>query len=215
MKAILVNYQYDPEWLSDYPDIEPTIYDRSDDQDANFLREKLATYGLVIRTDNLGDVDYDKLMYLAENYDTLPEVFIWGKTNIFKFVDEKMLEETLKNSQFKLFKPLLKQDHKTYSDRYGQVCFYRSGMYYERADGWFFNCTTNKYFSSWDQWTTHWGLPKVAYVPFAPGGNYLLTRERVHRFSRDFYKEMAETMPHCTRPAEAQAAERSYYLMWG
>ena len=156
-------------------------------------------------------MDYDKLGWLIENYDNLPDVFLWGKSNLFKFVEEADFQKAV---QDKTFSPLLKFDHRVYSDKFGQVNSYRGNMYYERADSWFFNVTTPKYFRTWEEWCIHFGLPREAYIPFPPGGNYLLTRDRVQRYSRDFYVDMRDTLPHAQRPAEAQAAERSYYLMW-
>lgn len=207
MKAILVNYNFDPEWLLNYPELEVTIYDRSDDG----VERDLTKYGRVIKTQNKGDVDYDKLGYLIENYDNLPDVFLWGKTNLFKYVDEEHFKKALENNEFC---PLLKLDHKTYSDRFGIVNYYQGNMYHERADSWFFNATISKHFHTWEQWCLCFGIPRVGYIPFPPGGNFILTKERVLKYSRSMYEEMRETLPHSQRPAEAQAAERSYYLLF-
>lgn len=206
MKAVLVNYNYSPDWLKDY-DFDVSMYDRSDDG----VDRNLTQHGAVYNTKNWGDVDYDKLSYLVENYDTMPEIFLWGKTNLFKFVDEDYLKKALHNN---VFSPLLKLDHKTYDDQFGTVCKYRGEMYYERADSWFFNATTPKYFKTWQEWCLHFGLPQEQFIPFAPGGNYLLTKERVHRYSRNFYDEMRSFLPHTQRPAESQACERTYYMLW-
>ena len=174
MKAILVNHNFDPTWLKDYPEFEVTIYDRSDDD----VERNLTQYGRVYKTKNTGDVDYDKLGYLIENYDNLPDVFLWGKSNLFKFVDKEYLDEKIAKGDFA---PLLKLDHRTYSDKFGVVCKYEGGIYKERADNWFFNATIPKYFRTWEDWCSHFALPKESFIPFAPGGNYILTRERVHR----------------------------------
>lgn len=208
MQAILINYNYNPEWLKDFTDLDVTLYDRSDDGVARDLTQ----YGKVYKTKNEGDVDYDKLSYLIENYDNLPEIFLWGKSNLLKYVDEAYLKEALSKNEFT---PLLKFDHKTYSDQFGQVNRY-SHIYEERADSWFFNNSdlAKKYFHNWDEWATYFRLPKTKFIPFAPGGNYILTKERVHRYSRDFYEEMRDTLPYAMHPAEAHAAERSYYLLW-
>lgn len=209
MKACLVNYNYDPTWLTEYSDKEVTLYDRSDDG----VERNLQQYGQVFKTENVGDVDYDKLGYLIENYDNLPEVFLWGKSNLFKYVEKEYFNQAVLKSAFA---PLLKLDHKTYSDKYGVVNYYSGGMYHERADSWFFNSPdlAQKHFRSWDEWTTYFRLPKEAYIPFPPGGNYLLTRERVHRHSRDLYQEMRDILPYAMHPVNAHAAERSYYLLW-
>ena len=208
--ACLVNYNHDPQdWWLTYG-IKPentTLYDRSDDGVERIFAAK--TY----RTENRGDVDADKLAYLIENYDSLPEVFLWGKTNIFKYVDEESLKDAIKTAQFA---PLLKADHKTYSDHMGQVCFYSGGIYHERNDSWYFNAglQTRFAYTSWSEWSRDFHLPNESYIPFPPGGNFLLTKERVHRYSRDFYERMRETMLYAKHPIEAHLAERSYYYLW-
>lgn len=208
MKAILVNYRYDPVWLKDCPELEVTIYDRSDDG----IERNLTQYGQVYKTPNKGDVDYDKLSWIVENYDTMPDVFVWGKTNLFKYVDEDYFKQALEKKEFT---PLLKFDHSTYSDKFGVVCRYVGPIYEERADSWFFNNNAlARRFSSWDEWTSYFGLPKQAFIPFAPGGNYILTKERVHRWSKDLYATMRDMLPYAMHPAEAHACERSYYLLW-
>lgn len=207
MKAILVNYCWDPkDWWLKYG-LEAVIYDRSDDGIARKFTAE--TY----KTLNMGDVDYDKLSYLVTNYDNLPDVFVWGKTNLFKYVDEEYFAEALKKREFT---PLLKFDHVVYQDQFGVVCRYKGNMYEERADSWFFNnpqLAANN-FSNWKDWCDHFGLPKANFIPFAPGGNYILTRERVHYYSRDYYDKMRSKLLYATHPAEAHAAERSYFLLW-
>ncbi len=206
--AILVNYNYDPVWLKDYSELEVTLYDRSDDG----IERDLTQYGRVIRTVNTGDIDYDKLGHLIEHYDNLPDIFIWGKSNLFKYVDEEYLIRALGKGEFA---PLFKMDHRTYSDQFGVVCRYAGPIYEERADSWFFNNPDlANHSQNWQQWCERFRLPATNFIPFAPGGNYLLTRERVHRYSRDYYQELRDTLPYAMHPAEAHACERSYYFLW-
>lgn len=207
MKGILVNYNHDPkDWWLDYGIELEVMYDRSDDGIARTFAAKE-----IRKTPNMGDVDYDKLGYLIENYDRLPEVFLWGKSNIFKYVEPEYLRSSIEEG---IFKPLLKFDHRVYSDHFGQVNRY-SHIYEERADSWFFNNPALAHkCPSWEAWCLEFGLPLTLFIPFAPGGNYLLTRERVHRYSRDLYEQMRDTLPYVQHPAEAHACERSYYLLW-
>lgn len=209
MKALLVNYNFDPTWLKDYPELEVTIYDRSDDK----VERNLQQYGKVFTTRNIGDVDHDKLSYLIQEYDTLPETFLWGKTNLFKYANEELFKQALKRN---LYAPLLKMDHRTYSDKFGKVNYYQGNMYYERADSWFFNAEgiDVRYFKNWQEWCQEFQVPERQYIPFPPGGNFILTKEKVHQYSKDFYEKMRSTMPHSSRPVEAQCAERSYHLLW-
>lgn len=213
MQALLVNYRYDPTWLKDYPELEVTMYDRSDDKE----ERDLTRYGRIIKTPNVGDVDYDKLNWLVENYNNLPDVFLWSKTNIHKFVDDKTLRQKLTEGKFA---PLLKQDHRVYTDMYGEVNKYigtqYGPLYAERNDSWFFHAGLDNAgrFRDWNDWATYFRLPIESYIPFAPGGSYILTRENVTKHAKDVYIEMRDTLPYAMHPVEAHCAERSYFYLW-
>lgn len=202
MKAVLVNYNFTPTWLLT-SGLDYLIYDRSDGDSwlADFPKER------IIKTKNIGNVDYDKLSFLVENYDTLPDVFLWGKTNLFKYISTEEYDEVKDNTTFT---PLLTQHHKTYMP----VCYYENGMYYEINDSWYLHPHYSKYFNNWAEWAKEFCLPNLPYIPFAPGGNYILTKATVHRHGKDMYESMKSTMEHAKLPGEAQLAERSYYLMW-
>lgn len=207
METILVNHNFSPEWLLDYPELSPLIiYDRSDDG----ISRDLERFGKIIETSNIGNVDYDKLSYLVDNYESLPDVFLWGKTNLFKYITKEEFDKVKHQG----FTPLLTQHHKIYNDKFGVVCYYENGMYYERNDSWYLNEHAGKYIHSWDDWARKFQLPSPRYIPFAPGGNYILSKDRVHRYSRDLYHEMMKTLDYTTLPGEAQCCERSYYLLW-
>lgn len=198
MKYIIVSYNNDPTWIKYYTD-DWLIYDRS---------EKSFEFPNTIHTENIGQVDFDKLGYLVDNYDNLPDVFLWGKTNLFKFISQKEFD-IIKDR--KEFTPLLTKNHKTYLP----ICWYdESGMYRELNNSWYANQFSNKYFKTFDDWAKNFKIPNPVYIPFAPGGNYILTKEIVHRYSKDFYKEMRSYLSYAVEPTEAQFAERSYYLMW-
>ena len=204
MKAMLVNYRFTPTWLLD-SGLDYVIYDRSDSKDylKDFPQDR------IVYEENIGNVDFPKLSFLVENYDRLPDVFLWGKTNLFKYITEEEWDKVKDN---KTFTPLLRQDHKTYSDDNGVVCAYKGGMYYERNPLLYFN--NWKYAVDFPAWAEMLGLPNPPYIPFPPGGNYILTREVVHRHPKELYKKMRDMLDYTKEPLEAHLCERSYYLLW-
>jgi hypothetical protein len=208
MKAILANHsEYEPDWLKDYPELDYIILDQSetDNWAKDIPKERIVKYP------NKGNSDCAKLTWIIENYDTLPEVFIWGKANLFKYITKEEFD-TLKDNQD--FTPLLTQNHKTYSDKFGKVCYYEDGMYYERGDNWYVNQFAFR-IPTLNDFAWYLSLPAPAnYVPFAPGGNYILTRERVYRYGRDMYEKMRDTLLHSQLPAEAHFCERLYLTIW-
>lgn len=208
MKAILVNYNYDPTWLKDYPELDVLIYDRSDDG----VKRNLEQYGKVIYTENVGNVDFDKLNYLVDNYHDLPDVFLWGKSNLFKYISKEEFDQVKDN---KTFTPLLTKNHKTYMDGNGWVCFYdEQGMYRERNDSWYLNSHPALFARSFNEWASMFQIKAENYIPFAPGGNYILTKEKVHQYSKYLYEKMRDTLSYTKLPGEAHLAERSYFLLW-
>ena len=205
MFKVLVNYNFTPnkEWLGD----DYLIFDRSDlgeDWLKDFPQEK------IVKTANIGNVDYDKLTFLVDYYDDLPEVFLWGKTNLFKYITPEEYEKVKDN---KTFTPLLTLNHHIYSDAQGQVNYYQDGMYWERNNSWYTNVMETR-IPDYPTFAEYLQLPNPLYLPFPPGGNFILTKEVVHKYSRDFYDKMRELLPYCQLPAEAHMCERSYYNVW-
>lgn len=200
MKYILVNYNYTPYWVrgKDY-----LIYDRSDsDRYLNLFEKKR-----IIKTENIGNVDFDRLTYLIDNYYNLPNVFVLAKSNLFKYISVKEFEKVKDN---KVFTPLLTRKHKVYEP----ICRYKDGIYEEINNSWYVpQFKTN--FSTYNEWADYMQLPKPEYLQFAPGGNYILTPEEVHRYPKEFYIKMRNTLAYTQLPAEAQFVERTYYTLWG
>lgn len=207
MKAILVNYNFTPDWLKDYPELDYVIFDRSDSKEwlKDFPQDK------IIYTVNKGNADLDKLDWLIDSYYNLPDVFLWGKTNLFKYISKEEFDKVKDNTTFT---PLLTQNHKTYSDRIGAVCYYADGIYYERNDNWYVSQFSTR-FDSLNDFARYLSLPPLGnYVPFPPGGNFILTRDRVHKFGIELYEKMRDSLLHSVLPAEAHFCERIYYTLW-
>ena len=201
MKYVLVAYNNDLEWVKEYTD-DWLMFDRSDNP---------ADFPNTTRTKNTGQVDYDKLGYLIDNYDNLPDVFLWGKANLFKSITKEEFDLVKDN---KVFTPLLTKNHRTYGDNWGAVNFYtEDGLYNERNDSWYFNVLDHK-IGNYTEFAEMFKLPNPPYLKFAPGGNYILTREVVHKYPKSLYKKMKDLLPYSTNPAEAHCLERSYYTLW-
>ncbi len=204
MKYILINYNFDPSWVSEYTD-DYLIYDRSDAMPYNFIDWDSDLKHTII-TKNIGNADYDRLTYLIDNYDTLPDVFLLAKSNLFKFITKEEFDKVKDN---KVFTPLLTQNHKVYEP----VCRYNDGIYEEINNSWYSPAFERK-FDTYNDWADHMGLPKPEYLQFAPGGNYILTKQAVHKYPKEFYQKMRKTLEHAVLPAEAHYVERTYHTLW-
>ena len=198
MHIIATHYgDHDISWIPELAGEDYFIYDRSGNVE---LPNKVSR-------ENRGDADYDRLSYLADNYDNLPEVFLLCKSNLFKYITPEEFELVKNNT---IFTPLLTKNHKVYEP----ICRYEGDMYAEINNSWYLGSVPAKYFSNYHEFARAFHLPDPTYLKFAPGGNYILTREVVHKYSRDFYDELRNILPYCQRPGEAHMIERSYYNIW-
>ncbi len=204
MKYILINYNFDPSWVSEYAD-DYLIYDRSDEMPYNFIDWDPDMEHTIV-TKNIGNADYDRLSYLIDNYNNLPDVFLLAKSNLFKFITKEEFDKVKDN---KIFTPLLTQNHKVYEP----VCRYNDGIYEEINNSWYAPAFERK-FDTYNAWADYMELPKPEYLQFAPGGNYILTKETVHKHPKEFYQKMRKTLEYAVLPAEAHYVERTYYSLW-
>ena len=205
MFKVLVNYNFTPdkEWIGD----DYLIYDRSDSKE--FLKD--FDQSKIIYTENIGQVDRDKLGYLIDNYDNLPDIFLWGKTNLFKYLTPEEYELVKNNTTFT---PLLTKNHKVITDAEGKMSFYENGMYYERNNTCLFTIMEWKFCQMYWDFAKLFDLPNPQFIPFPPGGNYILTKEVIHKYDKDFYKIMRNMLGYTKLPLEAHFCERSYFNMW-
>ena len=197
MKWIISRYNQDIDWLKDYTTDWPkdvVLYDRSEEpiEWADF------------KVPNIGTDLYDKLTYIIDNYDNLPDVAIYTKCNLFKYISKEEFDKVKDN---KTFTPLLTQHHKTYLP----TCWYQDGMYAEYNDFWYLNPLPAKFapiiidFFKMDTRT---------YNLFAPGSNYILPKENILKHSKEVYEKFRSCLDWDVYPGDAQLLERNLYYLW-
>lgn len=203
MKWVLSRYNHDVSYLSGYTD-DYVIYDRSE---VPLEGEK------IIKVPNIGTDIADKFLWIIENYDNLPDVVLLTKANIFKYITKEEFDLVNDN---KTFTPLLTQHHKTYNFPGTQVpvCYYQNGIYLEINNGWYLESHPVKYESNFFEIQEIMGMKGMTYIPFAPGSNYILTRENIRKNSIDFYKKLMGYLDWDRYPGEAMCIERGLYNIW-
>lgn len=205
MKWIISRYNQDIEWVKEYTD-DVVLYDRSDGVIQNYIHVPLTE---IHQVPNIGSDIYDKLTYIIDNYDNLPDVAVYTKANLFKFISKEEFDLIKDN---KTFTPLLTQHHKTYSDEQGVVCFYKHDIYWEVNNLWYLSAYPVKYNVELIQWLL--GIDNIEYVPFAPGSNYILPKENILKHSRELYQELRSYLEWDRYPGEAMVIERGLYTLW-
>ncbi len=92
------------------------------------------------------------------------------------------------------------------------ICFYKDGIYWEHNNLWCFNEHPTKFDPFEIQEVL--GIKGVEYVPFAPGSNYILTREDIRRHPVETYIKLLNYITWTVYPGEAQLIERGLYTLW-
>ena len=196
MQFIISRYNHDISWLKDYTD-SPIIYDRSEQPLEN-----------TIKVENIGTDIADKFKFIIDNYNNLPEIAVYTKANLFKYISKEEFNEVKDN---KTFTPLLTKNHKVYEP----ICRYdKDGMYEEINNYFYLNSHPCKNDRSFIDLILLLGMNKREYNKFAPGSNYILPKENILKYSKEFYEKLRNYLMWDRYPGEAQIIERNLYYIW-
>lgn len=195
MLYVISRFNHHMSWIHDYTD-NYILYDRS---------EKVLPGAITV--ENIGSDIYDKFTFIIDNYDNLPDVAVYTKANLFDYITPKEFERIRFNTTFT---PILTQNHKTYSDNEGVVCYYDRGLYYERNNGWYLASHPARSIELFHLL----GMAGKPYIGFAPGSNYILPKENILKHSKVFYEKLRSYMEYTIYPGESQIIERGLYELW-
>lgn len=193
MEFIISRYNQDINWLGKYTP-SAIIYDRSENPLPG-----------TIMVPNLGSDILDKLHFIISNYNNLPEVAVYTKANIFKFISEPEFDAIVNNKEFT---PILTFNH----EQKPGVSFYLNGIYWEINNLWYLGSHPCKFDPKEIQ--KELGIDKMDFVPFAPGSGYILTRENIRRHPIEKYIKLHSYLTWAVYPGEAQVIERGLYTLW-
>lgn len=185
-------------WTKDYPG-EYTIYDRSE----------IPMEGS-ITVPNIGSDIYDKFSFIIDNYDNLPDIAIYSKANIFKYITPEEFDQIKDN---KTFTPILTKNHKVYNDAKGEpVCFYDTqGMFNEINNFWYLYPHPAKFAPLIIDF---FKMKERMYNAFAPGSNYILPKENILKHPKEVYENLRSYLAWDVYPGDAQLIERNLFYLW-
>jgi hypothetical protein len=92
------------------------------------------------------------------------------------------------------------------------VCFYADGLYFERNDYWYLHEHPPKHAK---KIIDSFRMFRREYNAFAPGSNYILTREDIQRRPKELYERLRSYLEWTIYPGDAQLIERNLYYLWG
>lgn len=215
MKTLIVsNYNSDLNWLKmtyehGFSPENTVIYDRSDvEKDWSYL-------GKSIRSPNVGENIYDMMRFIVENYDNLSDVNIFIKGNLFSRLDDDggtnyytTEERFIRSLHAEYFLPI---------ERYHPTTAFNvnSGGYIEPS--WYQHQAPSKYFTSYAQLMELLFENPIypEFIRFAPGGNYVVPKGNILKYSKRLYEKLMKYCAHCEIVcAEAYLIERALYAIW-
>lgn len=214
-KLVVSNYNSDLEWLQmTYPHgFSPTntiIYDRSDTE------KNWSHLGESIRSPNVGENIYDMMRFIVENYDNLPDVSIFIKGNLFSRLEDDGIGTNYYTTEEKFIRAL-NSEYFLPIERYHPTTSYNinGGGYIEPS--WYHHQAPSKYFTSYSQLMSLLFENPINpdFIRFAPGGNYVVPKGNILKYSKNLYKNLMKYCSHCEVVCtEAYLIERALYAIW-
>jgi hypothetical protein len=196
MKYIVSNYHNDLSWIPAYTN-DYIIYDQSG----------TSTLPNTVKRKHQGSDIHDKLSYIISNYDNLPDACMMIKGNLFKYITKEEFDLVKDNTTFT---PLLTKHHKTGLP----LCFYsEDGLYNELNESSYVVGTNlpRKFYTKHQDFAKDFNLPSGEYLRFAPGSNYIIPRQNIHKHPKTYYKRLRAIIDYTGYSCEAQMIERSLY----
>ena len=203
---ILSRFKEDPSWVKEYTD-NYIIYNKGPNLDETFNTIKLP---------NIGGNQFDIAYFICKNYENLPDIMIFIQADPWDHCNREKFNKLIGNVDFTSLESYehLNNTHAHIIDE--------TGGYTEINNSWFipahnrthnltckyrsYNEFMNKFFKDYDY---------PPYIRFAPGSQYLVPKKNALRYSRRFWKAIAEELPK-NYMTEAHIVERSlYYILTG
>jgi len=205
---VVSRYNEDIYWVQDYSS-NITVYNKG---------QQIADMSTII-SDNFGGNQYDICRFIYDNYDNLPESIVFIQGNPFDHCCKSIFDKLVDNVTFT---SLEDYTHIAESDMHRKG---PDGGYMEYNNSWFIEAhnTANGLwckFPTFDSFmhSLFSDYEHLEWIRFAPGSQYIVTRENCLRYSREFWKKLMTYFPttKVNGGTEAHLVERAlWYIFTG
>jgi len=206
---VVSNYYNDLSWVPEYTD-NYIVYDQSD---VPIYPPKL-NRNKVIKSKHLGHNIRDYCTFIIDHYDELPERIIFATGNVFpRHVPHEYFDNVVNNDYYT---PLMFiRKHRV---QWPTTFFSSNGLFCELNTSWYLNYHPTKYFHDYNDFLRFCYRDAIIprYVEFAPGANYVVTKEQIRKYPRVFYENLRTFVSHCSKaiPGESHIIERALHTLW-
>lgn len=166
-----------------------------------------------IELPNVGYNIYSYLTYIIDHYDSLPELIVFCKNNVFeRHVSREVFESVCSRKVFTPIEEPLRWDRIAFP----ASVISSDGGFLELNNSWYVTEYERCYFHNFD---AYYGFVfqtarRPDYLRFAPGANYVVPREHVLLRSRNFYINLRKFVAHSQYSCESHFVERSLIAIW-
>ena len=156
------------------------------------------------------------LLFIINHYENLPERIAFIKGNIIpRHISKDFFIDSIKSKGS--FIPLADQNNWR-GIKWPQSFSSGDNMLYELNNSWYRFKHKRSYFANFNEFykvffdASYTGLPR--YVRFAPGANYVVSRKRILRCSKWFYRNLLNILRTTSLACECHYLERALGMIW-
>lgn len=203
-KIIMSRYKEDFSWIHEYTE-DYLIYNKGDpiEDDSH-----------IINTENIGGNQRDIFKFIYENYDDLPELMAFVQADPFDHCTKDIFDKLIMNEEFTCLEyygtePANGLEGRDYDGGFMEL---NSDWYIPAHNGTYGITCKYQYFDDFMK-SKFRNYHRVDWIRFAPGSQYLITKEQALFYSRNFWKDMMEELPR-NNMTEAHIIERSLWMIF-
>jgi hypothetical protein len=162
--------------------------------------------------ENVGYNIYPYLKYIVDNYDTIADVVVFCKNDVFPRHVSRTTFERLASR--KVFSGI--EEPSRWNNRYPYSMLSSDNGFLEINNSWYTKFNPRKYFYSFDDFYSFIfrGASRPRYLRFAPGANYVVPKQNILLRSRNFYCNLMKFCEHHQFSGESHMIERALYAIW-
>ena len=180
---------------------------------------------------NVGQNIFDIFYFIIDNYDNLPDTTIFCRACLMfpkgrekplssGNCSEKNVLKLINNSSFTEIHDMGPEVHAKYDKQPMPASkMAPDGGYLEINNSWYMNHLQWRHFGNVNAFLKDiYVNPEIdAYIRFSPGGNYIIPKKNILKYSKNFYKQIIKILcwrPSGEAPGEAHMLERALYTIF-
>lgn len=166
----------------------------------------------ITMVENVGYNIYSYLKYIVDNYDTMADIVVFCKNNVFpRHVSRTTFE---KLASRKVFTGI--EEPSRWNNRYPYSMLSSDNGFLEINNSWYTKLNPRKYFYSFDDFYSFIfrDVSRPRYIRFAPGANYVVPKQNILLRSRNFYCNLMKFCGHHRYSGESHMIERALFAIW-